>query len=65
MQFWAQFSVRFAQAAEGIVFLLANGELPPVYNKKTFFGCYELPRLDKSKVSRLAVLNIHLNGQGE
>lgn len=63
--FWAQFSVRFAQAAIGTAYFLANGEGNPAYSETSFFGCYELDNIRSGIVTRLVVLNAHRRNKGK
>ena len=62
--FWAQFSVRFAKAASGTVYFMANGERKTPYDPTSFFGSYEIVSLGP-QVTRLVALNIHAKDKGQ
>ena len=65
-QFWASFSTKLGQRAEGVVFWLAWGERPGgTYQSSSFFALYEFPSLASPRVSKLVVLDVHNEGVGE
>ena len=65
-QFWASFSAMLGMRAEGVAFWLAWGERPNgTYQDTSFFAQYEFPYLQPPRVSRLVVLNVHSEGEGE
>ncbi|BFZ14808.1 hypothetical protein BsWGS_17847 [Bradybaena similaris] len=59
--FWAAASATFAQQAIGNVTLMVDGSDPnkPAYRRNSFFGKYELPNLDSSKVESVNVIVAH------
>ncbi|KAL3848225.1 hypothetical protein ACJMK2_019098 [Sinanodonta woodiana] len=59
--FWGKASSSFAAAASGEVTLVLNGSNPnrPAYDKNSYFGRFELPALNKSKVHNINILLIH------
>ena len=64
--FWALISQKISMEATGIVFLLINGENPHgAYSTTTFFSKYELSNLEPPRVSKLVVLNVHRDSEGE
>lgn len=64
VNFWAQFSVRLAQASEGTVFYLPDNNRDMVYKQTSFFKCYEVPNFDPNNVTRLVTLNVHPKNSG-
>ena len=58
--------MRFAQAASGTIFFLADGERnQTAYDPSGFFGCYELVNLNRTVVKRLVTLNVHRKNIGK
>ncbi|KAK0064644.1 ADP-ribosyl cyclase/cyclic ADP-ribose hydrolase [Biomphalaria pfeifferi] len=62
--FWSGASTTFAAAAIGPVVLMVDGSNPnkPAYRRDSFFGKYELPGLNVSKVPSVQVIVTHALG---
>ncbi|XP_046334642.2 ADP-ribosyl cyclase/cyclic ADP-ribose hydrolase-like [Haliotis rufescens] len=61
--FWAQASSNFASSASGEVNLMLNASLAEAFYNTSFFGVWELPNLNSSKVTKVTVLLVHIPGQ--
>ena len=64
--FWARFSVKFAQSAQGTAFFLGYGEKKngAFNNMSSFFSQHELPNLSPPRVTEVVVMVV-TNGTGE
>ncbi|XP_060920898.1 ADP-ribosyl cyclase/cyclic ADP-ribose hydrolase 1-like [Labrus mixtus] len=54
--FWTMASIRYAQHACEEVKALLNGDVEVPYDTKSFFGRFEVPKLDHTKVTKLDVI---------
>lgn len=65
MSFFEQFSKVFAQAAQGTVFYLGNGERENgTFSSGSFFAKVEIPNLRTPEVTDAVVMVVHRNGEG-
>ncbi len=63
--FWSQFSIEFALAAEGTIFYLTNGNRDSgAFSSTSFFAIHEIPNLESPRVTGVVVLDIHTKGEG-
>ena len=63
--FWAQFSIEFAQSAQGTAFFLGYGEKRNgTFQMTSFFSRYELPNLNPPRVTEVVVMVV-TNGTGD
>ncbi|XP_064407201.1 ADP-ribosyl cyclase/cyclic ADP-ribose hydrolase 2-like [Halichondria panicea] len=64
--FFEQFSVLFARAAQGVIFFLGYGEkVNGTFSESSFFAKYEIPNLNATVVTRVVVIVVHRSNQGE
>ncbi|XP_067669574.1 ADP-ribosyl cyclase/cyclic ADP-ribose hydrolase-like [Haliotis asinina] len=61
--FWVKASSNFAAQASGDVYLMLNASLALAFYNTSFFGVWELPNLNSSKVTKVNVLLVHIPGQ--
>ncbi|XP_046553302.1 ADP-ribosyl cyclase/cyclic ADP-ribose hydrolase-like [Haliotis rubra] len=61
--FWAMASSNFASNASGDVYLMLNASQAKAFYNTSFFGVWELPNLNSSKVTKANVLLVHIPGQ--
>ena len=64
--FFEEFSVLFARAAQGVIFFLGYGEkVNGTFSESSFFAKYEIPNLDPAVVTRVVVMVVHRRNQGK
>lgn len=65
--FWDEFSSRFAKAANGNGFFLANGERTDghgAYYEGSVFGRIEIPDMNPNILKQIVVMTVHRGGKG-
>ena len=66
LSFFGKFSCLLAESAAGVTFWVGYGERENgTYQPGTFFSEYEFPKLMSSKVTKLAVIDVHRLDMGE